>query len=590
MKPSDRLLARARECHRNGDLAGAEKGYAKVLKKDPRNIEALSFMGLAHLQARRADAAISAFNKILALKPKAIITLNNMGLAHRLKGDPERAAGCFERAAALDPDYAEARINLGIARMDQGRLADAASCFEMLLRQRGPDPRVLFNLGTVRLDQGKFNDAESLFRAIVERDPAHHDARSNLLFGMCYNPDHTPEEVFHAHRAWGDRYAALIRDQAFRSHLNDRDPERVIRIGYVSPDFNAHAVYHFIKPLLAHHDPQQVSVTCYANVAEPDACTAELKRLVPRWRDIHPLPDRAVAEQIRRDGIDILVDLAGHTRDNRLSVFAHHPAPVQAAYLGYCATTGLSAIDYRLTDIWADPAGTEKYYTEHLLRLPGGLCCYAPFPNAPAVAPPPCLANGYMTYGCFLTLRKVNPRVIALWAKVLGRQPDARMLLFRYELSSPGRRERIHAEFERHGIDRERVELIWKKPERDEHLALYHRVDAMLDTFPFNGHTSTLEALLMGVPVITLAGRTFAGRLGVSMLTVLDMTDFIAESEDGFVHIADRLAADPERLARLRGGLRDTLLRNPICDGARFTRTVEEAYREMWVSWCSRTR
>lgn len=353
-------------------------------------------------------------------------------------------------------------------------------------------------------------------------------------------------------------------------------------MGYVSPDFHAHSVAYFIEPVLARHDPAAVETYCYAEVAQPDAFTEHMKTLAAHWRGTFGRSDDEVADMIRNDAIDILIDLAGHTAHNRLAVFARRPAPVQVTYLGYPNTAGLPQMDYRLTDAAADPPGQEVYYTESLVRLPQGFLCYAPPHESPAVGPLPAATGGCITFGSFNALPKMNNEVIALWARVLQSVPGARLILKNKSLQDAKTCER----YRQHFHPPERIELLGWLDDPADHLSIYHRVDIALDTFPYNGTTTTCEALWMGVPVITLAGERHAGRVGLSLLTQLGLTELIAKTPDEYVRLAVALAGNRERLAALRAGLRERMRRSPLCDAQSFTRDLEAAYREMWHKWC----
>jgi predicted O-linked N-acetylglucosamine transferase (SPINDLY family) len=485
----------------------------------------------------------------------------------------------------LRPQYLEALHNLGNALHGLGRPEEAVACFRQVLQLR-PDYAEAYNdLGAALIALGLMQEAEHSYRRALQIRPDDAKTRHGLLVALNYRSDE-PLQVFREHLTWAERQAATTQPDTV--HRNPPDPDRRLRIGYVSPDFRTHSVAFFAVPLLTHHDPAAVETYGYANVAHADATTAQLQSRCHHWRDVHAMPDDQLADRIRQDGIDILVDLAGHTAGNRLAVFARKPAPIQVTYLGYPNTTGLSTIDYRLTDALADPPGTtEQWHTEKLVRLPEGFLCYAPPPNAPAVAPLPAATNGYITFGSFNNLAKVTPKVVELWARILKAIPGSRLEMKGRLLKEPETRERVLRQFDAHGIGRERVDLVPNVPGMANHLAYYHRLDLALDTFPYNGTTTTCEALWMGVPVITLAGRTHAGRVGVSLLTRVGLPELIAENEDDYVQRAVTLARDPERLAALRAGLRPRMTQSPLCDGPSFARHVEAAYREMWRGWCA---
>lgn len=603
---------------RRGDLAGAADCLERAARLDPKDAGARFNLGNVYRhQGRTADAA-TAFRAAVALAPRSPEALTGLAAVLLDAGDPKEAERLCRRAVRHRADFAEAHNILGTALKALGRTEDAEAAFRAalahaprhgaalsnlgnLLAATGRQPEALeaydralaadpdnpdtrYNLGNTLFDLGRTEDAERRFREVLARRPGHRRARHNLLFALCHLPRVTPEALLAEHRAQGERLTAEAGPRARKDFANDPDPARRLKVGYLSPDFRRHPVTYFTEPVLAHHDPAAVEVTCYAHVAGPDDRTARLKALVPRWRDVTGLSDDALAERIAGDGIDVLVDLGGYTRDTRVDALALRPAPVQVSYLGYPATTGLPAIGWRVTDAACDPPEAEAFYTERLVRLPVPFCAYAPPEAAPPVSPPPAHETGRVTFGSLINPRKLNGDVIALWARVLEAVPDARLLVFRTSLKDEALRRPYEEAFAAH-VGADRVTFAWELPPGG-HLAVYARVDACLDTFPFCGHTTTCEALFMGVPTVTLAGKFFAGRMGASLLPAVGLDDLVAADAEGFVAAAARLAADPAALAELRRGLRDRLLASPLCDGAGFTRHLEAAYRDMWAAWC----
>ena len=394
--------------------------------------------------------------------------------------------------------------------------------------------------------------------------------------------------MFAEHCRWAEVHAEpLGRDVVPLS--SDGDPGRRLRVGYVSNNFREHSVAFFVEALLASHDRSKVEIFCYADIMLADEFSGRLRRHSAQWRVITGQSDAQVAELIRQDAIDILVDLAGHTARNRLLVFARKPAPVQVTYLGYCNTTGLSAMDYRFTDALADsPGTTEHLHTEQLVRLPDCAWCYRPPDASPAVETPPVLRSGHITFGCFNARPKITGEMLALWARLLLEMPASSLLLKNVGFGEPSARQHTRDLLAKAGIAPERVELVGRVPTLAGHLATYARVDIALDTFPYHGTTTTCEALWMGVPVITLAGRTHASRVGVSLLTTTGLPELVASSPDEYVKIAAALATDVPRLAALRTTLRTRMASSPLMDASRFARNVEAAYRQMWRTWCAK--
>jgi predicted O-linked N-acetylglucosamine transferase (SPINDLY family) len=440
------------------------------------------------------------------------------------------------------------------------------------------------NLGTSMKHLGRLDEAIAAYRRALEIDPQNALARSDLVYAINFHPEHGPAEIFQEHLEWGRRQADPLTASS-GPHGNDRTPQRRLRVGYVSAHFWAHAVNFFTEPVLAAHDHGAFEVFCYSNGSPLDETNARLKTCADHWRQIDELSDEQAAERVRGDAIDVLVDLSGHIAGNRLLVFARKPAPVQVTYIGYQNTTGMQAMDYRLTDAWADPPGTtEAFYTEKLVRLPRAFFCYRPSPDAPPVAPLPALANGYVTFGSFNNFAKVTPAVLTAWARILNAVAGSRLVILASD--APSLVESVHRSFAEQSVEADRVRVVPRRP-RSEYLQLIGEVDVALDPFPMNGHTTTCDALWQGVPVVTLAGRMYAERFGSSAHVNLGLEELVAGSPEEYVEIAARLAGDRERLAGLRCELRGRMAASPLLDFAGFTRHLEAAYRQMWTRWCA---
>ncbi len=433
----------------------------------------------------------------------------------------EEAVHLLTRAISLRPKFAEAHRDLGGAMLRQGNLEGAIASLQRALQLRPGFAEAWGSLGDAYQLEGKISQAIRCYRRLLELVPRAAKVHSNMLLSMNYDPRFSAEEVFHEHLRWAERHA----DPHFRDiqpHTNDRTPNRRLMIGYVSPDFRRHSVNYFAEPILAGHYREDFHVTCYSDAIRPDGVTRDLASLSDDFRDTHAMNDEQLAAQVRADGIDILVDLSGHTGNNRLGTFARKPAPIQVTYLGYPNTTGLAAIDYRITDALADPPGhSEHFHSEQLVRLPATFLCYQPPPDSPDVGPLPCLKAGYVTFGCFNILAKITDEVMALWARILQDLPNSRLVLKGRSnaLSAENRRQHVRDIFVNHGISPDRLELLGKEPSYAQHLTHYSRLDIVLDPFPYNGTTTTCEALWMGLPVVTLAGDRHVSRVGVSILT-----------------------------------------------------------------------
>jgi len=567
-------------------MAGAAEALphferAAVLRPDWS--QARGNFGLALARVGRMEQAAQEFQAACGLAPLDAGLRNNLGLALSALGRGKEARGSFEEAIRLDPSYPEPHSNLAILFERFGHAGEAIAAAMEALRLRPDYPEAQHHLANALKSQGRHREAIIHYREALRLNPDYGEARSSLLFALLYQAGVTEEEIFAEHAAFGARYPFPV-----EPHGNDPDPDRVLSIGYLSADFREHAVARFIEPVLSRHDRGRFRVVCYSNVPVPDERSGSIALLADSFVSIAGMPDQAVEALMRRDRIDILVELSGQTAGNRLPLMARKPAPVQLTWLGYPFSTGLPAIDYRITDAVCDPPGeTERFHSEELLRLPGGFSCFQPPGDAPEVAPLPCLAAGFVTFGSFNNPAKITPETVRLWALVLQRVAGSRMLVKGYSLACPGSRERLLSLFARHGIDPGRLELVANTPSYREHLSLYGRVDVALDTFPYNGTTTTCEALWMGVPVVTLSGAAHRSRVGRSLLLLVGLPKLAAKDGDAFAATASELALDTDRLQGLRERLRPALASSPLTDAAGFTLNLERAYREIWSRWCS---
>ncbi|HEY5512095.1 MAG TPA: tetratricopeptide repeat protein, partial [Geomonas sp.] len=557
--------------------------FAQAALLRPDWWQARSNLGFALARVGRMAEAACELEAAAALNPGDAGLLNNLGLALSALGRGKEAHGSFLEAIRLDPLYPEAHNNLAILYERYGRTTEAISSCLAALALRPDYPEAHHNLASALKSQGRHDEALAHYREALRLRPDYAEAHSSLLFALCYPAGPTPAQIFSEHTAFGaaHRFAAA-------PHDNDPDPRRTLRIGYVSADFRDHAVARFIEPVLRHHDRSRFLIFCYSNVSVPDAASARFEALAGRYTNIAGVPDQDAAALIRRDRIDILVDLSGHTAGNRLALFARKPAPVQVTWLGYPQTTGLAAMDYRITDAITDPPGeSERFHSERLLRLPGNFSCFAPPEEAPPVGELPALSRGAVTFGSFNNPAKITPETVALWAGALHGVPGSRMLIKGYSLADEGSRARLSGLFAVQGICAERLELQGNTPSYREHLQLYGRVDIALDCFPYNGTTTTCEALWMGIPVVTLAGGTHLSRVGASLLQSVGLSRLVAHDAQGFRDLATGLALDLERLAQLRGTLRSTMAASPLTDAAGFTGNLEAAFVAIWQSWCA---
>jgi predicted O-linked N-acetylglucosamine transferase (SPINDLY family) len=511
------------------------------------------------------------------LKPDDSATLNNLGRVVFDLGKADEAINCCKTVLALRPDDADALNNLGNFGSRRG-----VDLYRRALILRSDFAAAQCNMGSILQDLGRLDEAIACYRRALAIKPNFITARSSLLTALHYSPHYDGRALLEEAWRYGER---VERGVVGRDFGHSRDVGRRLRIGYVSADLRAHPVGYFLSRVLSAHDHDAVEVTCYSNSATQDAVTSRLRQSAHRWRDIMLLPDRAAAAMIAADGIDILVDLAGHTAKNRLPLFALKPAPIQVSWLGFFGTTGLGAMDYVLGDQVVAPAGDEAYFTEALWRLPGCYLCYDPPRLAVPNGPFPALRNGFVTFGCFNNRTKISDGTVAAWAALLHRVEASRLFLKSRSFTDAECQSALVAQFAAHGIPPERL-ILEGHEALAQALAAYNRVDIALDPFPFGGGTTTAETLWMGVPLVTLRGERWVGRISASILTALDLTDWVTDDIEGYIDLAARLAADLPGLTDLRASLRHRLETSGFCDGPAFTRSLEAAYRAMWRIWC----
>ena len=567
-----------------GKLDDAEAALASALKLAPDIAVMHNNLGAVLLDRGNLDGAVREFRKALALKPGYAQAHDNLGNALKDQGKLDAAVAAFHKALEIRPDYSLAHNNLATALMDQGKLEDAVGACRRAL-ELDPDSTVAHgNLGAALMDQGRLAAAMTSFRRAIEIDPAFDQAHSNLLFSLPYDARTTAAELFFEHRRWADLHEAQVTKLPEIPAADDA--ERPLRIGFVSPDFHTHPVGFFLEPVLSHHDRSRFEMVCYANATKTDDVTTRLRHSASEWREIFGFNDDDFAALVRRDRIDILIELTGHQAENRLLALARRPAPLQVAWMGGVNGRGLSALDYLITDrIHARP-GAEEFYMEKLIRMPHGYACYRPPDYAPALQAPPAQRSGRLTFGCFNNISKINDRVIALWAEILHAVPDARLLVKTVALDDRPTRQRLMDKFEAAGVSRQRVELQGRSPHA-ELLAGYGEVDIALDPFPYSGGLTTCEALWQGVPVITWPGELPQGRHSASHLTHAGLSDSIAASGREYIALAVRWANDIPALTRLRAGLRDRMAKSNLCDGAKFTSDLEGELRKIWRRRCA---
>jgi protein O-GlcNAc transferase len=582
----------------------------------PDDVAAMLKLGTLEEQKKRPATAIACFERASELAPKAA-TYYVLGVSWWQLGRRERAEAAMARAFdcadadvhayrrfgswlceqpkfsladphwqaifARCPDDVASLVNLGVALQRQGLPSEAVKLQERALALQPECVEALVNRGSALADQGYFSDAVAAYRRVLALDSSRSSVSSNLLFSLHFDPEASPEAILAEHVAFGERFCHLLEPGRFGAR--NRDPERRLRVGYVSPDFRWHPVAYFLEPVLAEHAAHEVQVYCYSDVARPDAVTARMAGLVSQLVACAGWSDTQLAERIRADQIDILVDLAGHTSNNRLLVFARKPSPIQVSWIGYFDTTGLPAIDYRIADAHSVPAGAEHFFVERVVRLPRSSNCFRVTPS-PEPAEPPCVRRGHITFGCFNNPAKVTREVVATFARILRALPDSRLCLKYGAFDDPRLSARYRQWLRDEGIQAERVD-IWGHSSLPHFLTCFAHIDIALDPFPYSGETTAVHTLWMGVPLVALEGVTLVQRLASRVLHVVGFPEWVASSSDEYVRIALSLASDPLALARCRASLRERVQASPLLDHRGVTRELEAAYRKMWRDWCA---
>ena len=600
-----------------GRIAEAEQAVRQALQADPRHVDSLHLLGViagcagqpqmslalmdqalalspdfdsAHanrgvalMALGRREEALESLRRAVQLNPQHLHGWHGLGNALGATGDYAGAETAFRQALAINPTYYEARNHLARALEYQGRLDEAVEAYHEALRDAPEAAAIHYGLGVVLQMLGRIDEAVAAYRQALAFKPDYVTAHSNLLLALTFTPGLSGEELLAEHRAFDAQQRQGLAPAA-PSWPNARDPERRLRIGYVSADFHIHPVGAYLVGPLEAHDKAGFEVFCYSNGAVEDEVTVRIAHATDNWRSIVNVPDEQVVSLIRHDQIDILVDLSGHTGGSRPLLFAHKPAPVQASWLGYPGTTGLSAMDYLVMDASTVPPGS-TWTAEAVVRLPHGRFCYSPPTYMPQVASPAARPGGSVVFGSFNNLGKIGPDVVRLWARVLDAVPGSRLILKWKEIDQESVRRRLTAAFAAVGVGPDRLELR-QGSRHPQMLAEYADIDIALDPFPFSGGLTSSEALWMGVPVVTLPQDRPAARQTLAFLHGIGLDDLAAQSEDDYVRIAAGLAADPARRAELRATLRPRMAAAPMNDPKVFAAGLDAAYRQMWRTWC----
>ena len=570
-------------CAALGRQNDAVANFQKALALRPESEVAHFNLGNAYFSQGRIDDALASYRAALDRRPDYLEVYVNLANAYIDQGKPELAEDACRQALAIDPGLAIAHFNLGLACFNQGKLDDAVASYAQALALKPDYVTAQVNLGLAFINMGRLDEARDCYQKALALKPDSLQANSTLLFTMLCQSRYSAADLYRESQRFAQRCEAPLRS-VWRAHSNAREPDRRLKVGYVSADFRRHSVAHFIEPILACHDKARFEVYCYYNHTKYDDVTQRIVACADHWISCEGLSDERLAERIRADGIDILVDLAGHTMDNRLLTFARRPAPVQVTYLGYAATTGLTAMDYRLTTLEVDPPGQEAWHSETLYRLPRTLWCYRPpADRAAAGARPPGLDTGVLTFGSLNAFAKISAETLAVWGEVLRAVPAARLMMTSVPEGSMRRSLREH--FAALGIDSDRLILHGRVP-ADRYLEILAQIDIALDPFPYNGTTTTCETLWMGIPVITLIGQSSVARSGYALLKSVGLAELTAKDRGEYVAIAVRLAGDAAYLSGLRAGLRERMMASPLRDEAGLAGDLETAYRAMWYTWC----
>ena len=578
--PSLRALARIH--YERGEHLEAERRYREAHALAPEHPDTLNALGVVLKDLGRREEAIACWCEVLQRQPGYATAHNNLGVLFRLMRQSLQAVEHLREAVRLAPRDAMAAANLAHALIDLGQIGEAEGIARAILQREPANAEGHLMLGFALVYEGRVEEAVASFLEAHRFAPQSALVISNTLFSSLYSGERSAAAILELHRELAARIAPAAPPRLV--WRNTRETDRRLRIGYLSPDLRGHPVTTFFEPVLAHHDAQAFEVHCYSTTNAPDTATERLRSKAAVWRDCHALTDGRLAAQIEEDAIDILVDLAGHTAQNRAPVLRSKPAPVQVLYIGYPSTGGLPEVDYLVADRHVCPPRTERFYTERIARLDGSFWCYRPADLAPEPGPPPMARNGYVTFGSFNALQKMSDATVEAWAQILAAVPDGHLVLKSLAFADEGTRRAVEGRFARADIEPARLEVL---PPSDNaaFLAEYRRVDVALDPFPYNGGTTSCDALWMGVPLVTLAGERFCARMGLSVLEHVGLPELVAYTVPDYVRIAVELARDPPRMAALRNSLRPRMAASPLCDGARVARELEAAYRMMWRTW-----
>lgn len=583
---ADPRLDAARKAHSEGRLKEAETIYDQLLAEDPKNADAVHFKGLLFYQHGRNQEAILILREAIKLRRGVASFHGNLANVLFHVGDMEAAETEYRKAIRLDRKYAKAYNNFSALLMGQGRFSEAEATVRSAIKLEPENFESFNSLASILRRQGHLQEAEDAFRRAVELNPDYEEAHGNLIFLRDFNTNLTFADQQMDRRLWAERFIDPLMGTP-APHENLKEPDRKLRIGYVSGDFRNHSAAITFGAAIFERDRMNFEAFCYTTSARRDSITEKFEAAADAWRPVWGMPDSDLVEKIREDKIDILVDLAGHSAGNRLPMFGYKPAPIQITAWGHCTGTGMKAMDYILADAILMPPEDAHHCAEEVIELSCGLN-FAPPEDAPNVASTPMLANGYPTFGCFNRIEKLVDETFEVWAQILNQTPDARLVLKNAAFDNPAVVSNVNERMGACGIELERVDLIGKTSWY-EHMAAFSRIDIALDPFPNNGGVTTLETLWMGVPLVAMRGPTAPSRLGASMNIACGHADWVGETIEDYIEIAGRMARNPDGLEAARMGLRSDLETRPLGNPPLYAREVEAHYRRVWQTWCAQS-
>jgi protein O-GlcNAc transferase len=578
---ADNAFLQALKLHRSGDLGQAEHAYLTLLEHDPDFVPALTNMGALLRTRGKPGEAVELYERALAKSPRDANVYSNLGHALTNLGRYREALESLQKSIEINPEMDAAHDNLAFLLNKLNRFHEAADAGEKAVRLNPANANAWNNLASSYQRQARIEEAIGAYRRAGELNPGLAMAHSNVLFCMLFSPRYTPEQIAEAHRLWARRRAGHLVSQARPSI--PRDPnKKPLRVGFLSPDLRVHPVGSFLAPVFRSRIKKEWEAMCYSDVLVADRMTEWFRSKADMWRDTAGLSNEKVARLVADDEIDILFDMAGHTGNNRLLLFAKRNAPVQVTWMGYLHTSGLSAMDYLIADKTCIPEGEERFYTEKILRMPDGLFCYDPPEFAPAVNTLPAKERGHVTFGSMNQLAKVSREVIRLWSRLLLMLPKSRIVFRARALNDKAGRDRLALQFAACGIPEHRIDML-PHTSLPEYFATYHEVDIHLDPFPYAGGTTTCDALWMGVPTVTLLGDRFCTRHSASHLRNAGLGELVADDPNGYLRIAMSLANNPDRLSQMRAGMREKMAKSPLMDAERFGENFTRCLRTMWA-------